>query len=218
MRVSSVVGFSPSRSAAPPVPRMRQPGALEDPADVLPFDVNQPRAPLARCRRRVRRRDRQPSAGGHDHRALDDIPEFTDVARPGIVLERRTVVSRSIESIRLPNAFENSSTNRHTSSGMSSTAFAKRRHVNREHVEPVIEVLSEGALGDPLFEIAMRRRNDPGVDGNRPRTAEPLDCPLFEHAQQLDLHVELADRRSRQERSSSDWRARSAPPVGRGLR
>ena len=73
----------------------------------------------------------QPAAGVDDHRALDDVAELPDVARPGGLLQRRHV-SLLIVSMRLPNAVENSSTNRHTSSGISSSALAQRRHVDRE--------------------------------------------------------------------------------------
>ena len=57
---------------------------------------------------------------GHDHRALDDVAELADVARPGYCCSA-AILSLSIESMRLPNALENSSTKRQTSSGMSST-------------------------------------------------------------------------------------------------
>ena len=128
-------------------------------------------------------------AGGHDHRALDDVTKLPDVARPGILLQRREC--RPVdESMRLPNAFENSSTNRHTSSGMSSTRSRSGGTANRKHIQAVVRVLAERSFGDPLFEIAVRRGDDPDVHANRLRAAEPLDRPLLQHPQQLHLHVE----------------------------
>ena len=40
------------------------------------------------------------------------------------------------------------------------------------------------------FEVAVGRRDDPDVDVHGFRASEPLDLPLLEHAQQLDLDVE----------------------------
>jgi hypothetical protein len=61
--------------------------------------------------------------------------------------------------------------------------------VNWEDVEPVEEVLAKRPFRDPPFEIPVRRRDDPRVHANGFRAAKPLDLPLFQHAQQLDLHL-----------------------------
>ena len=39
-------------------------------------------------------------------------------------------------------------------------ALAKRRHLNRNHVEPVKQVLSEAILADRFFKVAVRREDD----------------------------------------------------------
>ena len=75
-------------------------------------------------------------------------------------------------------------------------ALAQRRHVDREDVQPVEQVLAERCpRAIALLEVAVRGGDDRAFDGDRRRAAEPLDLPLFEHAQQLDLDVErqLAD-------------------------
>jgi hypothetical protein len=68
-------------------------------------------------------------------------------------------------------------------------ALAQRRQHDREHVQPVVEVLAERAVGDLLLEIAVRRRHDAHVDLDRLGAADPFELALLQHAQQLDLHV-----------------------------
>ena len=98
--------------------------------------------------------------------------------------------SREIASMRLPNDFENSSTKRHTSKRDVLDPLAQGRHVDGKDVETVVQVLPECVGGDPLFQIAVGRRDDPDVDAHGLRASEPLDLAFLEHAQQLDLHVE----------------------------
>ena len=68
-------------------------------------------------------------------------------------------------------------------------ALAQRRHPDREDVEPVEQVLTERILRHPLLQVAVRRRDDPDIHMHGSRASEPLDLPLFEHPQQLDLNV-----------------------------
>ena len=95
--------------------------ALEDAADVRLSR----RPPACRCACCVADDDAgraivSRGAGRDDHRPLDDVAQLADVARPGVPLQRQSCSPWEIASIRLPNVFENSSTKRQTSSGMSS--------------------------------------------------------------------------------------------------
>ena len=54
-------------------------------------------------------------------------------------------------------------------------ALAQRRDVDVEDVQPVVEVLAEQPLGDPLLEVAVGRRDDAHVDAHRFVGAERLD-------------------------------------------
>ena len=71
--------------------------------------------------RRNRHHDAQPRPIRHDHRALDDVPELADVARPRVVLQRVHVLPRDRRRSAYRTTRENSSTKRQTRSGMSST-------------------------------------------------------------------------------------------------
>ena len=42
-------------------------------------------------------------------------------------------------------------------------------------IETVIEVFAKGALRDPFPQVPVRGGNDPRVDADRARVAEPLD-------------------------------------------
>ena len=68
--------------------------------------------------------------------------------------------------------------------------LAQRRHVNPDHAEPVVEILAELSLGDPLLEIGVGRREHAHVDRLRPRFPDRHDLALLEESQQLRLDVE----------------------------
>ena len=92
MRVSSVVGFRPSCSAAPPAPRIRHAVLVSTRQDVFLLDVDQLRAEFDGRRRRLRHRDAQAPAGRDDHGAFDDVAQLADVAGPGVLLQCREIV------------------------------------------------------------------------------------------------------------------------------
>ena len=73
--------------------------------------------------------------------------------------------------------------------------IAKRRQFDRDHTQPVVEVLAEFPFCDQLLQIRIRRGDDTHVHGEGGRLAERVDLAGFEEAQQLGLQVEteLAD-------------------------
>ncbi len=56
-----------------------------------------------------------------------------------------------------------------------------------DHVEPVVEVLPERAPRHHLFQVGVRRRDDPDVHGYGPVLPEALERPFLQNAQQLHL-------------------------------
>ena len=99
------------------------------------------------------------------------------------------MLSREIASTRLPNDLRELIDEAPHEQGDVLGPIAQRRHFDRKDVETVVQVLPERVLGDALFQVAVCRRNDPDVDAHGLRAAEPLNLPLLEHAQQLDLRV-----------------------------
>ena len=59
--------------------------------------------------------------------------------------------------------------------------------MQRDDVEPVIEILAKLAARLLRVEIAMRGGDHPHVDRNRLRRADRPHFALLQHAQQLDL-------------------------------
>ncbi len=66
-------------------------------------------------------------------------------------------------------------------------APAERRQRQREHREPVVEVLAEPALAHRAAQVLVRRGEDPRVHGLVARAPEPAHGPLLEHLEQLGL-------------------------------
>ena len=74
-------------------------------------------------------------------------------------------------------------------------ALAQRRHVQLDDLEPVVEVLPEGAARDAVGEVAVGGGQDAHVDPPALVLADAPDLPLLQRAQELDLHArrDLAD-------------------------
>ena len=66
--------------------------------------------------------------------------------------------------------------------------LAERRQVDRDDVEPVVQVLAEPAGGDGLAEVLVGRGEDPAVGLDHLAAADPLERPVLEDAEELGLH------------------------------
>ena len=82
-----------------------------------------------------------------------------------------------------------------TSSGISSTTLAQRRHAHGEHVQAIVQVGAELLRLHHRIEVAIRGGNQTRVGAQRARAAETLELTLLQHAQQfrLQLQRDLAD-------------------------
>ena len=65
--------------------------------------------------------------------------------------------------------------------------LAQRRDLDRDHVEPVEEILLELALGDELPQVAVGGGDHADVDALGALRPERLELALLQHAQQLRL-------------------------------
>ena len=66
-------------------------------------------------------------------------------------------------------------------------ALGEARDLHDDLGEAVIEILAEAARRDHLVQVLVGGADDARVDRDRLAAADPLDHPLLEEAQQLDL-------------------------------
>src|SRR5262249_27849536 len=66
-----------------------------------------------------------------------------------------------------------------------SRALAKRGDMKRDDVQPVIQIRAEGAGLLGRIQIAIRGRDDPGVDPDRARAAHALELARFQKVKEL---------------------------------
>src|SRR5207253_9395830 len=72
---------------------------------------------------------------------------------------------------------------------------AKRRDVDRNDVDPVVEVLAKPLFVDRRAQVAVRGRDQACAEGDLGIAADGPQLTFLQHPQQLDLHLDwhLAD-------------------------
>src|SRR5215468_7806646 len=75
------------------------------------------------------------------------------------------------------------------------TALGQRRDLDLEHLQPVVQVLAELALGDRGLEVGIGRRDDADVGAPRRAAAQSVVRLALQQLEQLRLRAgrELAD-------------------------
>jgi hypothetical protein len=143
-------------------------------------------------RRQVFRQD-QPAAR-ENGRACDDVLQLADVARPRLLAQpaHRLRGQRQLRPVVLaPEAADEVL-------GQQWHVFGpgpQRRQRDLDHVEPVVQVFAEAALGDTPRQVAVSRRHHAHVDPQRLLAADALELPRLQGPQQLrlEVHAQLAD-------------------------
>ena len=117
-------------------------------------------------------------------RPLQRVVQLADVARPIVPLEELQGLGLDLAGARPPAIAGQQvlGQQRHVFQPL-----AQRRDVDPQHVEPVVEVLAEGALGDLFQQVPLGRGDDPhvGLDGRG--AADALEDLLLDGPQQLRL-------------------------------
>src|SRR5260370_24614310 len=122
----------------------------------------------------------------HDYRSLDDVLQFANVTRPGVRLKQFQALFLypadalscftriSIDEVlnQQANVF---------------LPFTQRRHLNRENVEPVKEVIPERARSDGRFQIAVRSGNHPNIRSDGSSSTDTTELVFLQNAQKSDL-------------------------------
>ena len=69
-------------------------------------------------------------------------------------------------------------------------SLPQRRNLNRKHVQPVIEILAETALGRCFLQIPVGGGHNAHVGAACPVVTDPFIALLLEDAQQLVLNIQ----------------------------
>ena len=90
--------------------------------------------------------------------------------------------------------------------------------LDREDGEAVVEVLAKALLAHGLEQVAIGRGNDPDIDPDRRRAADPIELALLEDAEQLDLSLErqFADLVEEESAAVGQFEAADSPRDGAG--
>src|SRR3990172_7703481 len=129
-----------------------------------------------------------------DGQPFDDVGQLADVARPAVPREiTHRLVGPFRRRLSRPPALQRSEVPNERRDV--ARPLAQRRHRERNHVQPEVEVFPESALLHRAREVVVRRRERADVHLDRPPAAHALDLLRFDCAQQLGLRLgpEVAD-------------------------
>ena len=132
--------------------------------------------------------------GAEDRHPLDQVFQLPDVAGPIVLRHLGQRLGREVEVD--PAVVQGRPLQE--AAGQLGNVFLplpQRRHPDGDDVQPVVEVLAELSLADPVEQVAVGRRHDAHVDLDPLGATDSLDSPLLQEAQDLGLEddVHLAD-------------------------
>jgi hypothetical protein len=126
------------------------------------------------------------AAVAQDRRALEDVPQLADVTGPAVLDEALACLARDAggrPGDALGEIGEEEVAEREDVLG----ALAQRRKADLEHLEPVVEILAEGAALDGGTQVPVGGGDEAHVGGQPLGATHTLELPLLEHAQELGL-------------------------------
>lgn len=126
---------------------------------------------------------------GQDDRALHEVAQLTDVARPGVALHEADDAGREQLKALLVLGREDLEEVAGQKRDVPA-ALPQRRQVDGHHAQPVVEVLAEPALLDETLQPLVARRHQPHVHRDILVAADPGDLPLLQSPQELGLQIE----------------------------
>ena len=69
-------------------------------------------------------------------------------------------------------------------------AVAKRRNLDREDAQAVVQILTEAPCVRLFSQLAVRRRDHADVDSTSPLIPDPFEFTLLQHTEQFRLQIE----------------------------
>src|SRR5580704_9572455 len=135
------------------------------------------------------------AAAAEQQRALDDVAELANVARPAVSAQHRIRLGRDATGEWNAVAVDGMTQERVHEIWNLRDTFAQRRNHERDAVESKVEILAKLASFDLGLEIAVGGTDESYVDVARLERADAEHLPLFKYAQELhlDRHRQLAD-------------------------
>ena len=118
----------------------------------------------------------------NDERAFNHVLQFTDVTRPGILLQR-------FESLLLNTLDLFSRSLRVTIDKVIHEQwnvlfpFTQRRQFDGKNVEPVVKITAKGAVRDGRLQITIRRCNHADISAQNFRPADAFKLAFLQNAQ-----------------------------------
>src|SRR5258708_22577000 len=121
-----------------------------------------------------------------DHRSLDNILEFADVARPRIRLAK--LHSIPVDFVDLLAGFFGVTLHKiFQQHGNVFFPLPKRRNFDRENVQPVKQISPECATVDVRPQVAVARGDNANIGWQRPGPAHSFELMFWKHTQKRDL-------------------------------
>ena len=121
-----------------------------------------------------------------DDDTLNHVLELADVARPGVSQKPLVDLAGDVQVFVVFAVVDRQVVVREQQDVVS--PLPQGRDVNGDHVEPVVEVLSEAARADHFLQGLIGGGDDAHVNGDIFLAAQLFDLSLLEYAQQLGLH------------------------------
>src|SRR5208283_2205650 len=136
----------------------------------------------------VDQRDLKRRAGGEDDRAFDDVLQLPDIARPGVA--HQGLHDRGRDRLDPPAHAPGEPLGKMADQRRDVVAaLAQGRQHQWEHVQAVVEVTAEAAVGDHRSQVAVRGRYQAHVHADRLGAAQTLELLFLQHAEQLGLQL-----------------------------
>ena len=154
--------------------------------------------------------------GAENRRALDDVLQFANVARPAMDEQRgNRIVGKSLRLLVLARLFRQEVARSELDV---LEAFAQRRQRDREDVQAIVQILAELARRHDLLEQRTAGGDDAALDRKFIETAKAANAARLERPQQFRLQlarklVNLVEKdRSERGQLEQSLLARSARP------
>ena len=128
-------------------------------------------------------------SSGHDHHTFEDVFEFANISGPVVPGENIHGVARDARW-RAAIFLRSFSDEMRDEEGDVFLALTQRRNLNGDDFEAIEEVVAKGSLVDHFFQGAIRRGDEPDIDRERARVAEPFKLLVFEYAEEFGLQGE----------------------------